>query len=33
MLWDDVRSADTSEMLYEDMMPLHYEDWYLPQLG
>ena len=20
-------------MLYEDMMPQHYEDWYLPQLG
>ena len=20
------------EMLYDDMMPLHYEDWYLPQL-
>ena len=33
MLWDDVRSADTSEMLYDDMMPLQYEDWYLPQLG
>ena len=33
MLWDDVANADTSEMLYEDMMPLHYEDWYLPQLG
>jgi len=33
MLWDDVRTADTSEMLYDDMMPLQYEDWYLPQLG
>lgn len=33
MLWDDVREADTSGMLYEDMMPQHYEDWYLPQLG
>jgi len=30
MLWDDVRTADTSDMLYDDMMPLHYEDWYLP---
>ena len=32
MLWDDVREADTSEMLYDDMMPIQYEDWYLPQL-
>lgn len=28
--WDDVASADTSEMLYTDMMPIHYDDWYLP---
>jgi hypothetical protein len=33
MRWDDVREADTGDMLYEDMMPQHYEDWYLPQLG
>lgn len=33
MLWDDVREADTTGMLYEDMMPVRYEDWYLPQLG
>ena len=33
MLWDDVREADTTDMLYEDMMPQNYEDWYLPQLG
>ena len=32
MRWDDVREADTGGMLYEDMMPQHYEDWYLPQL-
>ena len=32
MLWEDVRVADTSDMLYEDMMPLYYDDWYLPQL-
>lgn len=32
MLWDDVLQADTSEMLYENMMPLEYESWYLPQL-
>ena len=36
MLWDDVSTADLSDMLYttvEDMMPNYYEDWYLPQLG
>lgn len=33
MLWDDVREADTTGMLYGDMMPQRYEDWYLPQLG
>lgn len=32
MLWDDVREADTAGMIYEDMMPLLYEDWYLVQL-
>ena len=32
MLWDDVQTADTSEMIYEDMMPLQYEDWYLPKV-
>lgn len=32
MDWEDVRTADTSQMLYDDMMPLYYDDWYLPQL-
>ena len=32
MDWEDVRTADTSAMLYDDMMPLHYDDWYLTQL-
>lgn len=32
MDWEDVRTADTSQMLYDDMMPLNYDDWYLPQL-
>ena len=32
MNWEDVRTADTSQMLYDDMMPLNYDDWYLPQL-
>ena len=30
MEWEDVRTADTSDMLYEDMMPMGYDDWYLP---
>ena len=32
MEWEDVRTADTSEMLYTDMMPSNYDDWYLPQI-
>ena len=32
MDWEDVRTADTSAMLYDDMMPLPYDDWYLTQL-
>ena len=32
MDWEDVRTADTSQMLYDDMMPMNYDDWYLPQL-
>ncbi len=32
MRWEDVLEADTTGMLYDDMMPRHYEDWYLPQL-
>lgn len=32
MEWEDVRTADTSNMLYDDMMPLNYDDWYLPQI-
>lgn len=28
--WEDVRNADTSDSLYEDMMPSRYDDWYLP---
>lgn len=32
-LWDDVETADTSDMIYPgEMLPQHYEDWYLPQL-
>ena len=32
MDWEDVRTADTYGMVYKNMMPVHYEDWYLPQL-
>ena len=32
MDWEDVRTADTEDMIYSDMMPLSYEDWYLPQI-
>ncbi len=32
MDWEDIRYADTSNMLYDDMLPLFYDDWYLPQL-
>lgn len=32
MDWEDVRVADTSRMMYEDMMPMEYDSWYLPQL-
>ena len=28
--WDDVKDADTSDMIYTDMMPVEYENWYLP---
>ena len=33
MDWEDVRAADTGDMPYEDMMPLDYENWYLPQIS
>ncbi len=33
MTWDDVASADTTGMPYPNMMPFHYEDWYLEQLA
>ena len=32
MDWEDIRYADISEMPYDDMLPLFYDDWYLPQL-
>ena len=32
MDWEDIRYADTSNMLYDDMLPLYYDDWYVPQL-
>ncbi len=30
MDWEDVRTGDMSAMPYENMLPRHYEDWYLP---
>ena len=30
MHWEDVRGGDTSGCLYSDMMPVLYDDWYLP---
>lgn len=30
--WDDVKSGDTSGCLYSDMMPMQYDDWYIPLL-
>lgn len=31
--WEIIRNGDTSGCLYSDMMPLYYEDWYLPLLN
>lgn len=28
--WEDVRSADTSALRYDNMMPAYYDSWYLP---
>jgi len=30
MKWDDVQNGDMSDMIYTDMMPVEYENWYLP---
>ena len=30
MKWDDVKNGDISDMIYTDMMPFEYENWYLP---
>jgi len=32
MDWEDVRTGDTQACIYDDMMPLYYDDWYLPLL-
>ena len=32
MKWDDVKNGDMSEMIYSDMMPIEYENWYLPKI-
>ena len=28
--WEDILDGDISSMIYDDMMPLYYNDWYLP---
>ena len=28
--WEDIRNADTTNLPYDDMMPLSYDSWYLP---
>ncbi len=33
MLWEDVRSGDTSGCIARDMMPLYYDNWYLSLLS
>ena len=30
MDWEDILYGDMSEMIYDDMMPRHYKDWYMP---
>lgn len=30
--WEDVRDGDTTDCIYDDMMPYFYDDWYLPLL-
>lgn len=30
MDWEDVKTGDMSDMLYVELMPKYYEDWYLP---
>ena len=32
-LWEDVRNGDTTGCLYSDMMPIYYDDWYVPLLN
>lgn len=32
MDWEDVRGVNIEDALYENMLPPHYDDWYLPQI-
>jgi hypothetical protein len=32
-LWDDVRDGDTSNCLYNDMVPLYHDNWYISMLN
>ena len=31
--WEDVRNGDTSGCIFDDMMPVIYDDWYVPLLN
>ena len=31
--WEDIRNGDMSQMPYTDMMPIHYDTWYLPLIS
>lgn len=33
MEWEDLRGVENDDFLYADMMPLFYDDWYLPEIG
>ena len=32
MSWDDVAVAPSEDLFFDDMMPAHYDDWYLPRM-
>ena len=33
MSWEDVRSDSCDDMPYKDMMPVGYDDWYVPHMN
>ena len=32
MEWEDVKDAESEDFPYADMMPVSYDDWYLPEI-